>query len=75
MPASRSFESRTAINYGHLALFKCFVSLILASHCAHSRGHLAARKRKPCPPAFRTSCELTDGFVAVLAQGSLVSGA
>jgi len=28
----KRFESRTAINYGHLALFKCFVSLILASH-------------------------------------------
>jgi len=28
----KRFESRTAINYGHLALFKCLVGLLLAAH-------------------------------------------
>lgn len=28
----KRFESRTAINYGHLALFKCLVFLLVAGH-------------------------------------------
>ena len=29
----KRFESRAAINYGHLALFKCLVGLIISAHC------------------------------------------
>ena len=40
------FESRQAINYGHLALVKCLVNLILSAHCARARRRPRARRAR-----------------------------
>ena len=40
----KRFESRAAINYGHLALFKCLVGLIISAHCeTRAPTHCVAR--------------------------------
>ena len=50
----KRFESRTAINYGHLALFKCLVGLILVAHCKQPRRAAAhSPHRRTAPPSRR----------------------
>ena len=62
----KRFESRAAINYGHLALFKCLVGLIISAHCeTRAPTHGAYTRARDATSVFLFSSTMRSGRVGV----------